>query len=142
MSTEAPSKTKPPQIVTLNHAFKLAQQWVNNMSRSTDDEPAEAEEQGRPLKLGLGARAAPQSNLTPSNDPAGRRLHNKLEAGKKRAAKVANETGGPGDDESDNSDGEIESRTGAFPKKRAGPPALPSQLNTKKKKKNHKLSEF
>ncbi|CAL1352602.1 unnamed protein product [Linum trigynum] len=83
------------------------------------------------FRLGLGARAAPRSNLPPTNDPAARRLHNKLEAAKKRSAKIASETGG---NESDNSDGEPESRTGAFVRKRGLPPALPSQLNTKKKK--------
>ncbi|CAI0439400.1 unnamed protein product [Linum tenue] len=139
MSSEAPPKTRSPQIVTLNHAFKLAEQWVSRMSRSSDDEPVEAEQQGRPLKLGLGARAVPRSNLLSTNDPAARRLHNKLEAAKKRSAKVASETGG---DESDDSDGELESRTGAFAKKRGLPPALPSQLNTKKKKQQKCLGRF
>lgn len=93
-------------------------------------------------RLGLGAKVIRQSKVGPLNDPAGRKLHAKLEAGKRKATKSIEESlpstrgGGNGNDndnDDEDSDGEMESRTSAFTKKRAGPLTSSSQLKKKKK---------
>ncbi|GKU88127.1 hypothetical protein SLEP1_g2428 [Rubroshorea leprosula] len=80
MSTKTvKKKTEPTGIVKLDKALKLAEQWVNNMSGSVEDELVEVEPEGRPLKLGLGAKVSRQSKVGPSNDPVERKLYAKLD---------------------------------------------------------------
>ncbi|KDP38839.1 hypothetical protein JCGZ_04996 [Jatropha curcas] len=139
MSTETQKKSGPPQIVRLDKALKLAEQWVNNMSNSVEDEKKEVEPEGRPNRLGLGAKVAREFRVGPLNDPVERKLHAKLEAGKRKAAKSIEESlptkneGRNSNDNDDDSDGELESRNSAFAKKRAGPPTPSLQLKKKQK---------
>ncbi|KAL3569298.1 hypothetical protein D5086_029188 [Populus alba] len=134
MSMEAAQKKTPAQIVRLDIAFKMAGQWVNNMSKAVEDEPAEVESEGRPSRLGLGAKEVPRhSKARLSNDPVERRLYAKLEAGKRRAAKLIEDSIVPARDcnEDDDSDGELESRTSTFAKKRPGPQVQSLQVKKK-----------
>ncbi|CAK7337615.1 unnamed protein product [Dovyalis caffra] len=134
MGAEAGQQKKPSQIVRLDNAFKLAEQWINNMSKAVEDEPPNVESEGRPSRLGLGAKEVPrQSKARQSNDPVERRLHAKLEAGKRRAAKSIEDSILPARDDNadDDSSEESESRTKTFAKKRPGP--LAPSLHVKKK---------
>ncbi|KAJ1408630.1 hypothetical protein SESBI_23412 [Sesbania bispinosa] len=47
--TENPKKTGAPQIVKLDKASKLAEVWVNNMSKAADDE-TNVDIVGRPFR--------------------------------------------------------------------------------------------
>ena len=76
----------------------------------------------------------------PLNDPIERKLHAKLDAGKRKAAKSTEESSpyarGRDDSKADNEDEDdenLDSRTSAFAKKRVMP--LTSPLQTKKKQK-------
>uniref|UniRef100_A0A2P2JX31 Uncharacterized protein n=1 Tax=Rhizophora mucronata TaxID=61149 RepID=A0A2P2JX31_RHIMU len=135
-STETQQKTGLPQIVRIDKALKLAEHWVNNMSKSIEDEAAQMEAVGRPERLGLGAKVVRQSKVGPLNDPVERKLHAKLESQKRKAAKKNEESislaRDGNDDSDDNSDNELESRTSAFAKKR-GPPTPFLQVKKKKK---------
>ncbi|CAN4125662.1 unnamed protein product [Withania somnifera] len=133
---EASKKTSRPQLVVLNKAFKLAEQWVNSMGDSADNaKPNEVVLESRPPRLGIGAAVPRQSQTVLSNDPVERKLRAKLDAEKRRKLK-SSETStisakdGQLDEESDEE--ESESKTKAFTKKR--PAALPSTLQAKKKK--------
>lgn len=121
-----------PRVVKLDAALKRAEAWVKNMSASTTD--TELEFEGRPPRLGLGAKAIPKSKASAAADPVEKKLRAKLDAEKKRAAKSLEEAN-PSDrnDEHDDEDGDQESRTNAFVKKRAMAPA--STLQAKKKHK-------
>ncbi|XP_061945680.1 uncharacterized protein LOC133669522 [Populus nigra] len=133
---KAAQKKTPVQIVRLDNAFKMAGLWVNNMSKAVEDEPAEVESEGRPSRLGLGAKEVPRhSKARLSNDPVERRLYAKLEAGKRRAAKIIEDSIVPARDcnEDDDSDGESESRTSTFAKKRPGPQVQSLQVKKKQK---------
>ncbi|XP_058222128.1 uncharacterized protein LOC131332085 isoform X2 [Rhododendron vialii] len=143
MSTEESAK-KPsrPQLVKLDKALKLAENWVNSMTKSTEEESGEVELEGRPLRLGLGATVPRQSRVGvvgPLNDPVDRRLHAKLEAGKRKASQRMEEESSPSvrgghnvkDDE--DYDDDLDSRTNLFAKKRVMP--LTSSLQEKKKQK-------
>uniref|UniRef100_A0A5B7BQJ1 Uncharacterized protein n=1 Tax=Davidia involucrata TaxID=16924 RepID=A0A5B7BQJ1_DAVIN len=133
---ESPKKTSLPKLVKLDKAFKLAQQWVNNMSKFNEDESTEVELEGRPPRLGLGATVPRQSKVGSSNDPVERKLHAKLDIGKRKAAKSTEEsTPSARDvcDDKDDSEEDLDSRTNAFAKKRVVP--LTSSLQAKKKKK-------
>ncbi|KAI9109993.1 hypothetical protein K1719_019034 [Acacia pycnantha] len=125
-----------PQIVKLDNAFKLAKEWVNNMSKVEDDEPIDAETEHRPPRLGLGAKIGRQSKVGPSDDPVERRLYAKLDARKRKAAQSEEESRssqrhGVGDDEDDDVD--EDSRSSSFMKK-AAPRPLFSTLGNKKRK--------
>ncbi|KAJ9158915.1 hypothetical protein P3X46_024458 [Hevea brasiliensis] len=138
MSKETQKKPGAHQIVRLDKALKLAEQWVNNMSKGIEDETTEVEPEGRPDRLGLGAKVLLQSKVRPLNDPVERKLHAKLEAGKRKATKSIEESlpstrGGGNDNDDEDSDGDLESRTSAFTKKRAGPPTSSLQLKKKHK---------
>ncbi|GLT79646.1 hypothetical protein SLA2020_511280 [Shorea laevis] len=128
-------KTGPTRIVKLDKALKLAEQWVNNMSGSVEDELVEVEPEGRPLKLGLGAKVSRQSKVGPSNDPLERKLYAKLDVGKRKASKSIEESTSYGRDESneEEEEGNSESKSSVFTKKRAVPP-MPT-LQAKKKQK-------
>nr|XP_009799593.1 PREDICTED: uncharacterized protein PB1E7.01c isoform X1 [Nicotiana sylvestris]XP_009799600.1 PREDICTED: uncharacterized protein PB1E7.01c isoform X1 [Nicotiana sylvestris]XP_009799607.1 PREDICTED: uncharacterized protein PB1E7.01c isoform X1 [Nicotiana sylvestris]XP_009799617.1 PREDICTED: uncharacterized protein PB1E7.01c isoform X1 [Nicotiana sylvestris]XP_009799624.1 PREDICTED: uncharacterized protein PB1E7.01c isoform X1 [Nicotiana sylvestris]XP_009799631.1 PREDICTED: uncharacterized pro len=134
-SEEASKKTSRSQLVVLNRAFKLAEQWVNNMGSSDDAKPNNVVLESRPPRLGIGAAVPRQSQTVLSNDPAERKLRAKLDAEKRKKLKSSEAStisakDGKVDEESD--DEELESKTKAFTKKR--PAALPSSLQAKKKK--------
>ncbi|MCD9645523.1 hypothetical protein HAX54_034519 [Datura stramonium] len=101
---ETSKKTSRPQLVVLNKAFKLAEQWVN-----------------RPRRLGIGAAVPRQSQTVLSNDPVERKLRAKLDVRKRRKLKscevsTISPKDGKADEESDEE--ESESKTKAFTKKR------------------------
>ncbi|GMN43810.1 hypothetical protein TIFTF001_013024 [Ficus carica] len=129
MSTmEEPTKHWPPKIVKMDNALKLAEQWVNNMTRAAEDEQTEIE--GRPSRLGLGARVPHQSKLGPLNHHLGRKLYAKLDAQTRTADEYTLAArDGCGDDGED-----LESRTTVFGKKRAAK-AVTTSLHSKKKQK-------
>ncbi|XP_042511073.1 uncharacterized protein LOC122086366 [Macadamia integrifolia] len=136
MSTEAPTPTVRQKLVTLNKAFQLAESWVNDMSGSAADDSTEVEFEGRPLRLGLGAKVVHQSKTRALTDPVERKLRAKLDAGKRKAAQSIEESNlseqndKVGEDDSEDEDSE--SRTNAFPKKRS---ILPASLHDKKRHK-------
>ncbi|GAB4855373.1 hypothetical protein Ancab_023996 [Ancistrocladus abbreviatus] len=109
-----------PKLVKLDNALKLAEQWVNNMSRSFEEESAEVEIEGRPARLGLGAKELAKSKRGDTNDPVERKLHAKLDPRKRKAmgaeASIASLNAFSDDDDHD-----LESRTNVFSKKRAFP---------------------
>ncbi|KAK2361652.1 Phosphatidylinositol N-acetyglucosaminlytransferase subunit P protein [Trifolium repens] len=119
--TENPKKIGAPPIVKLNKALKLAEVWVKNMSRSADDETPSVDTDGRPQRLGLGAKVSRQTKVGPSNDPVERKLHAKLDAEKRKAANIAKESTAVASDD-DDEDNEDESRTNAFAKRKAPAP--------------------
>ncbi|XP_038683431.1 uncharacterized protein LOC119983775 [Tripterygium wilfordii] len=133
---EQPQRTGLPQIVKLDVASKLAEKWVNDMTRIEEVAPAEVESEGRPPRLGLGAKVARKTKYTPSDDPVEKKLHAKLEAEKRKAARSIEESN-PSIrnlcDADDESDEDLESRTNAFAKKRSAPPT--ASVQTKKKQK-------
>ncbi|XP_024027701.1 uncharacterized protein LOC21400276 [Morus notabilis] len=133
MSTIEKPQKSAPKIVKLDSALKLAEQWVNNMTKAEDDEQTEVE--ARPSRLGLGAKVSRQSKIGPLKDPLERKLYAKLHARTKSAEEstlTANKDG-YGDD-SDDSEA-LESRTQVFDKKRAANPVTPSVQQTKKRRK-------
>ncbi|KAJ0113481.1 hypothetical protein Patl1_00453 [Pistacia atlantica] len=122
MSSETQVKTGPPQIFKSDEALKLAEQWVNNMTKVEEDEPTKVESEGRPSRLGLGAKVSLKSKFQPSNDPVERKLHARLDARKRKAAKNAEESllsAKDRHDDDDDDEDDLESRTSAFEKKRA-----------------------
>ncbi|CAA0820770.1 Protein of unknown function (DUF3245 [Striga hermonthica] len=134
--TEKDPKNKPqPQLVRLDRAFKLAEQWVNNMSKSSvDTKSTSVDLEGRPAGLGIGATVPKESRVTRSDNPVERKLIATLNANKKKAitkneapsAKVENVL----DEESD--EDESESKTRSFTKKR--PQGFSHSLLQSKKK--------
>ena len=84
-------------------------------------------------RLGLGAKVSRQSKIGPSNDPIERKLHAKLDAGKRKSAKSIKESTLSARSGSDNSDEDLESRTKSFSKKRVVPPTSSLQRNKKPK---------
>ncbi|GER57440.1 hypothetical protein STAS_35257 [Striga asiatica] len=137
--TEEDPKNKPqPQLVRLDRAFKLAEQWVNNMSKSSVDEKSKSTSvdlEGRPARLGIGATVPKESRVTRSDNPVERKLIATLNANKKKAitkneapsAKVENVLGDGSDED------ESESKTRSFTKKR--PPNFSHSLLQSKKHK-------
>ncbi|GJN04275.1 hypothetical protein PR202_ga21809 [Eleusine coracana subsp. coracana] len=125
MATEPPPAEKKkgplPKVVTLNKALKLAQTWVDKMSASDPDEPSDKDFEGRPSRLGLGAKAAPSVKRAAPTDPVERRLLGKVNAQKRRSMEEENKTAKEANEASDDDSGEPESRTSAFNKKRALP---------------------
>ena len=136
-----------------------AEQWVNNMTKSTEEEPAVVELEGRPARsvyvfmaifvqikavcliityisyrLGLGATVPRQSKVGPLNDPVERKLYAKLQVEKRKAAKNKKKSKSSARERYDVKDDEDEneSRTNLFSKKRLVP--LTSSLQAKKKK--------
>ncbi|TQE06775.1 hypothetical protein C1H46_007644 [Malus baccata] len=145
---KTPQKKKRPGIVKLDRALDLAKKWLNTMSEPAEDEPFEIH--ARPARqvdsfiylgelvigfcrLGLGAVVPRPSKFVPSNDPLERKLHYKLDAARRNAAKVAEESALAARDY-DNDDDEEDSRTSAFAKKRPAAPVTPS-LRAKKRQK-------
>ncbi|GAU32768.1 hypothetical protein TSUD_323370 [Trifolium subterraneum] len=131
--TENPKKTGAPPIVKLNKALKLAEVWVKNMSKSADDETPSVDTEGRPQRLGLGAKVSRQTKVGPSNDPVERKLHTKLDAEKRKAANIAKESTAVASDD-DDEDNEDESRTKAFAKRKAPAPLIQPISGNKRRK--------
>ncbi|XP_052211147.1 uncharacterized protein LOC127813987 [Diospyros lotus] len=132
---ESSRKASRPQLVTLDKAYKLAEQWVNNMTKITEDESAEARLEDRPYRLGIGATVPRQSKVGPLSDPVGRKLHAKLSVAKRNIARSNEACSSPNarDSEGDEDEEEnLDSRTSVFSKKRAVP--LNPYLQPKKKK--------
>ncbi|KAK9059478.1 hypothetical protein SSX86_020180 [Deinandra increscens subsp. villosa] len=138
MTTEDSSKkSAPPELVKLNSAFKLAEKWVSNMTRTPDNESKRVVLEARPPGLGIGAVVPRQPKVGLSSDPVERKIRAQLDAGKRKYSKVEEESRptpkDDGDSDEDDDDDEPESRTKAFVKKKAS--SLPSsQPPTKKHK--------
>ncbi|KAL7002498.1 hypothetical protein U1Q18_003651 [Sarracenia purpurea var. burkii] len=137
---ESAKKSSRPQLVKLDKALKLAEQWVNNMTKSAEEESTLVELEGRPHRLGIGATVPRQSTVGPSNDPIERKLYAKLEAGKRKAARISEESSLSARaehhnkiDEEEYDDENLDSRTNLFAKKRPEPMISSSQA-----KKRHK----
>ncbi|GMP43476.1 hypothetical protein CsSME_00012821 [Camellia sinensis var. sinensis] len=91
------------------------------MTKSTDDKSAEVELEDRPARLGLGAVVPQQSSkVGPLNGRVERKLHAKLDSGKRKATKNTKES-------------KPSVRDGDDAKRRVVP--LPSSLQPKKKQK-------
>ncbi|XP_042403515.1 uncharacterized protein LOC121992938 [Zingiber officinale] len=130
MGTE-PNANKIPKVVKLDKALKLAETWVNSMTTSASDEPSEVESEGRPSRLGLGAKLTPKAKVAVSVDQAARRLLGKLNSKKKLTSEnVENNT--PVKENVLSDEDEPESRTRAFVKKRSIP--SPATLQSTKKR--------
>lgn len=127
-------KKGPPQIVKLNKALALAEKWVSNMSKlPAEDESFETE--SRPARLGLGAKVPRTSTFVPSDDPLERKLYYKLNAQKRKAAKIAEALAPAARDDDDDDEDNLDSRTSAFEKKkRAADPVTPSVGKKKRRK--------
>ncbi|KAL0379516.1 UNVERIFIED_CONTAM: hypothetical protein Sangu_0015900 [Sesamum angustifolium] len=127
---EDPKQKLQPQLVKLDKGFKLAEQWVNNMSKSSYDEKSSLVDlEGRPS-------SSKQSKVTRSDNPVERKLLAKLHADKRKVVKrdedlVPSAKDGNVDDDSEEE--EMESKTRAFSKKRHL--SLTSSLNARKKHK-------
>ncbi|XP_019428042.1 PREDICTED: uncharacterized protein LOC109336107 [Lupinus angustifolius] len=132
---EKPKKVSSSQIVKLDKALKLAEIWVNNMSQDADDGTTYADIEGRPSRLGLGAKISRQSKVGPSDDPVDRKLYAKLGAEKRKRAKIAEESTTVARDDLDDSedDEQEESRTSAFSKRKTVPLRSPILGNKKQK---------
>nr|GMC88804.1 uncharacterized protein PB1E7.01C-like [Ipomoea batatas] len=89
MTTEETSKNnKRPQVVKLDRALKLAEQWVTNMGKSSDDDkPNGAILESRPLLVPR------ESKHVRSNDPIERKLRATLNAKERKAERRADERG-------------------------------------------------
>ncbi|TYK03014.1 putative RNA binding protein [Cucumis melo var. makuwa] len=138
---ERPQKSRPPEIIKLNDAAKLAAQLMSKMTNSewketgVDNESTAIEPEMRPPRLGLGAKVTRHFRNGPSNDPLDRKLYAKLDAGKKQAArKMSEETPVLDNKDDDGDDEEEESRTAIFNKKRAAKPVTMPPFQGKKKR--------
>lgn len=87
-------------------------------------------------RLGLGAKVSRQSKVGPSNDPVERKLNAKLDAEKRKTAKIAEGSTKIARDVLDDNedDDHLESRTNAFAKRKAVVPLTSSILGNKKQK--------
>lgn len=132
---EDPKKNSQPQLVKLDYAFKLAEQWVGNMSKSAvNDKSPSIELEGRPLRLGIGATVPKESKFTRSSNPVERKLLAKLHNEKRKVA-IEHEGLAPSAENRNAEDSEeeaSESKTRAFTKKR--PPSSISSLHAKRKR--------
>lgn len=134
---EDPKQKTPVQLVKLNRALKLAEQWVNNMSNFlTEDDPESVELEGRPSRLGIGVVAQKESRVSHSGTSIERKLFSKLQADKRKSinrdansAPTLTNNGKVDDNSSDEE--EPESKTQAFSKKR--PSSFASPLKSKKR---------
>ncbi|XP_047311899.1 uncharacterized protein LOC124915258 [Impatiens glandulifera] len=132
-----------PQLVVLDKAFKLADQWVNKMTKITEDKSVEVEEESRPYRLGLGALVPRQTNIGHLVGVE-KKLYSKLENSKRRNVEIMEETTTPSardkkhennkDDDDDDDDEEEGSRTSVFTKKRPVPATSVQQGKKKQKK--------
>ncbi|TKY65439.1 hypothetical protein E2542_SST08298 [Spatholobus suberectus] len=113
-----------------------AELWVNNMSKDADDDRTNADLEGRPSGLGLGAKVSCQSKFVPSDDPVERKLYAKVNVEKRKTTNIAKESTTIArdvlDDDEDSED--LDSRTNAFAKRKAATPLTWSILRNKKQK--------
>uniref|UniRef100_A0A1J3II25 Uncharacterized protein n=1 Tax=Noccaea caerulescens TaxID=107243 RepID=A0A1J3II25_NOCCA len=120
MATETAKKKGTPQILKTDTAQKLAEKWVANMTKPTENDPVEAEQEVRPHRLGLGAKVSREMKRKPSDDPIDQKLQAKFDAGRRKHARLVAESAGSsknaGDDSED--DDESESKSQAFGKKK------------------------
>ncbi|XP_047977628.1 uncharacterized protein LOC125219641 isoform X2 [Salvia hispanica] len=130
---EDPKKKPQPQLVKLNHAFKLAEQWVNNMTKTSSiDKPPSIELEGRPMRLGIGATVPKESKFLRSSNPVEKKLLAKLHNNKIKGAMKDEASTLPAEKaDEDSEEEESESKTRAFSKKR--PPSSISHLHARKK---------
>ncbi|PUZ52704.1 hypothetical protein GQ55_6G290900 [Panicum hallii var. hallii] len=137
MATETPQPEKKkapvPKVVTLNKALKLAQTWVDKMTASEPDEPNDKDFEGRPSRLGLGAKVAPGVKRAAPTNPVERKLLGKVNAQKRKALEDENRTAKEANESSDGDSDEPESRTSAFSKKRTLPSVTSTSLGKKAK---------
>ncbi|CAA7023028.1 unnamed protein product [Microthlaspi erraticum] len=121
MATETAKKKGTPQILKTDTAQKLAEKWVASMTRSTEKDPVEAEQEARPHRLGLGAKVSKEMKRKPSDDPIDQKLQAKFDAGRRKHARLVADAAGSsknaGDDDSEEED-ESESKSKAFGKKK------------------------
>ncbi|TQE00517.1 hypothetical protein C1H46_013873 [Malus baccata] len=138
MNTEkTPQKKERPQIVKLDKALDLSKNYTVlcnaiDVNPFIDVQKLTFFVHENWLMLGLGAVAPRPSKFVPSNDPLERKLHYKLDAARRNAAKIAEESTLAAKDDDDNDD--EDSRTSAFAKKRQAAPVTPS-LRAKKRQK-------
>lgn len=86
-------------------------------------------------RLGLGAKVPRTSTFVPSDDPLERKLYYKLNAQKRKAAKIAEALAPAARDDDDDDEDNLDSRTCAFEKKkRAADPVTPSVGKKKRRK--------
>ncbi|KAJ4778238.1 hypothetical protein LUZ62_062495 [Rhynchospora pubera] len=117
MATESSTKKVVPKIVKVDKAFELAKIWVKNMSGGISEEKVtDVEIEGRPPRLGLGARVAPKAKTT-LTDPVERKLLSKVNAKRKQSLENEEKNEIQSEDDTD----EPESRTSAVAKKRLMP---------------------
>ncbi|KAL8130647.1 hypothetical protein V2J09_019802 [Rumex salicifolius] len=131
---QAEEKAQPPAIklVKLDKAYKLAMQWVNDMSGRWEDEQADVELEGRPSKLGLGAEINRRNEFRPPNKEATEwKLRAMLDLRKRKSSIIEDSTP---DVKSDDEEDESESRCNAFAKKRVYSAIVPV-LGKKKRRK-------
>ncbi|XP_022959368.1 uncharacterized protein LOC111460361 [Cucurbita moschata] len=139
-NVERPQKSRPPEIIKLNDAAKLAAQLMSKMTKTEWKEPANDNEStmfepgNRPPRLGLGAKITHNIRNGPSNDPIDRKLYAKLDAVKKQAARKVSEDTPVLNNEDDDDDNDKESRTAIFDKKRAATRVFMTPLRAKKKR--------
>ncbi|XP_076884964.1 uncharacterized protein LOC143534337 [Bidens hawaiensis] len=133
MTTEDSSKKSArPELVKLNSAFKLAEKWVSNMTKTNDNEQTKVVLEARPPRLGIGAVVPRQPKVGLSNDPVERKIRAQLDAGKRKYGKIEDELhptakdNGASDEDDDD---EPESRTKAFVKKKASSQPLIKKHN-------------
>ncbi|KAL6570095.1 hypothetical protein OROMI_014609 [Orobanche minor] len=132
---EDPKNKSQPQLLKLDKAFKLAEQWVNSMSKSSADQKSiSVDLEGRPSRLGIGAIVPKESRVMHSNNHVERKLMAKLYDDKKKAMTrdrdlAPSAKDGNVDEESDEE--ESESKTRSFGKKR--PPSFNSSVHGNKK---------
>ncbi|GAB2277613.1 hypothetical protein Dimus_012321 [Dionaea muscipula] len=139
MDTKEHSGKPLPELVTLDHAFQLAEQWVKNMSGDWQEEETQVKLEGRPPGLGLGAILPRKSNPVPTNNPVERKLKSMLRANiRTREADDAEVSAGNNNDDDDDDDDNEESRTKVFAKKRGPPSSLTNAVvpETGRKKKS------
>ncbi|XP_073277502.1 uncharacterized protein [Primulina huaijiensis] len=134
---EDSKKKSEPKLVKLDRSFKLAEQWVNNMSASSiNDKSAVVELEGRPARLGIGATVPRESKVTLSNDPIERKLLAKLNAYKRKVVERADDSEPSARNrhvDEDSEEDESESKTKVFGKKR--PMSLTPTVVAKRKHK-------
>lgn len=127
-------KVSRPQLVKLDKALKLAEKWVSDMSKETDEGSIEVQLEGRPLGLGLGATVPRQRNVGPITDPVERKLQASLAMGKRKANNDIEKATDRNDIEADEDEDEkLDSRASLFSKKKMVP--LNPSIQPKKKKK-------
>ncbi|GJX37207.1 hypothetical protein Tco_0250510 [Tanacetum coccineum] len=120
-------KNHHPELVKLNSAFKLAEKWVSNMTKTTDDKSTRVVLEARPPRLGIGVVVPRQPKVGLSNDPVERKLRAQVDAGKRKYSKIEEESRlNPKDDVTSDEDDESESRTKTFGL--AAPAALTSNM--------------